>query len=119
MSKYLANCICLINIHFFSTCCVQVSLNQIFSLPIDNLLLKNKVCFPLKMYQTAYRQRKLLGMEIFYILVWIMFVSCSFVSDSLRPCGLYWSGLPFPSPWDLPNPGIEPAFPTIGIFFSI
>ena len=23
----------------------------------------------------------------------------------------YWSGLPFPSPEDLPNPGIEPAFP--------
>ena len=21
----------------------------------------------------------------------------------------YWSGLPFPLPWDLPNPGIEPA----------
>ena len=21
----------------------------------------------------------------------------------------YWSGLPFPSPWDLPDPGIEPA----------
>ena len=21
----------------------------------------------------------------------------------------YWSGLPFPSPWDLPNPGIEPV----------
>ena len=20
----------------------------------------------------------------------------------------YWSGLPFPSPWDLPDPGIEP-----------
>ena len=20
----------------------------------------------------------------------------------------YWSGLPLPSPWDLPNPGIEP-----------
>ena len=20
----------------------------------------------------------------------------------------YWSGLPFPSPWDLPNPGIKP-----------
>ena len=19
----------------------------------------------------------------------------------------YWSGLPFPAPWDLPNPGIE------------
>ena len=21
----------------------------------------------------------------------------------------YWSGLPFPPPWDLPNPGIEPV----------
>ena len=21
----------------------------------------------------------------------------------------YWIGLPFPSPWDLPNPGIEPS----------
>ena len=49
--------------------------------------------------------------------------SCSVVSDSLRPHGLvayrgplsmgfsrqeYWSGLPFSSPGDLPNPGIEP-----------
>ena len=23
----------------------------------------------------------------------------------------YWSGLPFPSPWDLPGPGIEPRSP--------
>ena len=25
----------------------------------------------------------------------------------------YWSGLPFPSPGDLPNPGIKPGFPTL------
>ena len=25
----------------------------------------------------------------------------------------YWSGLPFPSPGDLPNPGIEPWFPAL------
>ena len=25
----------------------------------------------------------------------------------------YWSGLPFPSPRDLPNPGIEPRSPTL------
>ena len=25
----------------------------------------------------------------------------------------YWSGLPFPSPWDLPNPGIEPGSPAL------
>ena len=24
-----------------------------------------------------------------------------------------WSGLPFPSPGDLPNPGIEPGYPTL------
>jgi len=24
----------------------------------------------------------------------------------------YWSGLPFPSPGDLPDPGIEPGSPT-------
>ena len=31
----------------------------------------------------------------------------------------YWSGLPFPSPWDLPDPGIEPASPALaGGFFT-
>ena len=25
----------------------------------------------------------------------------------------YWSGLPFPSPGDLPNPGVEPTSPTL------
>ena len=25
----------------------------------------------------------------------------------------YWSGLPFPSPEDLPNPGIEPRYPAL------
>ena len=25
----------------------------------------------------------------------------------------YWSGLPFPSPADLPNPGIEPRSPVL------
>ena len=27
----------------------------------------------------------------------------------------YWSGLPFPSPGDLPDPGIEPVFPTLQV----
>ena len=52
-------------------------------------------------------------------------LSHSAVSDSLHPhvaCQAplsmgflrqeYWSGLPFPPPRDLPNPGIEPASPT-------
>ena len=47
----------------------------------------------------------------------------SVVSNSLQPHGLhpsmgfsrqeYWSGLPFPSPGDLPNPGIEPGSPLL------
>ena len=50
------------------------------------------------------------------------------MSDSLRPHGLepaqallsmgfprqeYWSGLPFPSAGDRPNPGIKPGSPTL------
>ena len=31
----------------------------------------------------------------------------------------YWSGLPFPTPGDLPNPGMEPVSPSLaGRFFS-
>ena len=31
----------------------------------------------------------------------------------------YWSGLPFPSPGDLPDPGIKPASPAlVGGFFT-
>ena len=26
---------------------------------------------------------------------------------------VYWSGLPFPFPRDLPNPGIEPGYPVL------
>ena len=53
--------------------------------------------------------------------------SCSVVSDSEIPWTVtyqappsmefsrqeYWSGLPFPSPGDLPDPGIEPRSPTL------
>ena len=54
--------------------------------------------------------------------------SCSVVSNTWQPHGLqparllypwefsrqeYWSGLPFPSPRDLPNPGIEHRSPTM------
>ena len=28
----------------------------------------------------------------------------------------YWSGLPFPSPGDLANPGIEPGSPTLHVY---
>ena len=54
-------------------------------------------------------------------------LSCSVVSDSATPWTVadqaplstgfsrkeYWSGLPYPSQGDLPNPGIEPRSPTL------
>ena len=59
-----------------------------------------------------------------------VYVSCSVVSDSLQPQGLsshqaplsmglprqeYWSGLPFPFPGDLPDPGMEPGSPALQV----
>ena len=58
----------------------------------------------------------------------MLLFSCSVVSDSLptpwtvahqAPLSMgflrqeYWSGLPFPSSGDLPNPGIEPGSPAL------
>jgi len=31
----------------------------------------------------------------------------------------YWSGLPFPSPGDLPNPGIKPRSPALQAVFLL
>ena len=62
------------------------------------------------------------------------YVLCSGASNSVTPWTAarqaplsmgflrqeYWSGLPFPSPRDLPNPGIEPVVPALaGRFFTI
>ena len=62
----------------------------------------------------------------------IVCVSCSVISNSVPPwivaCKVplsmgfprqeYWSGWPFPSPGDLPNPGIKPGSPALaGGFF--
>ena len=53
-------------------------------------------------------------------------LSCSIMSNSLpwtvalqAPLSMgftrqgHWSGLPFPSPWDLPDPGIKPGSPAL------
>ena len=57
-----------------------------------------------------------------YLRVFVCVCVCQLLSaDSLLPHGLslkfsrqeYWSGLLFPSPWDLPNPGIEPGSPAL------
>ena len=58
--------------------------------------------------------------------------SCSVISDSCNPMDSthqappsmgfsrqeYWSGLPFPSPEDLPDPGIEPSSSVLKVVWS-
>ena len=54
---------------------------------------------------------------------WVMSNSCTVACQAPLSMGFprqeHWSGLPFPSPGDLPNPGIEPACPALaGRFFT-
>ena len=69
---------------------------------------------------------RLFPMTVYYTAVWQRGLNCVHVLScpTLRPCGLlpcqaplsvgfprqeYWSGLPFPSPGHLPDPGILPG----------
>ena len=36
-----------------------------------------------------------------------------FTNRAIREAQEYWSGVPFPSPGDLPDPGIEPGSPSL------
>ena len=46
-------------------------------------------------------------------------VTCQACLSMGFPWQEYWSGLPFPSPGDLPDPGIEPQSPALaGRFFT-
>ena len=38
-------------------------------------------------------------------------MDCSLPASSIH--GIFQSGLPFPSPGDLPNPGIKPGYPAL------
>ena len=62
-----------------------------------------------------------------HVYTYIYSVSCSIVSDSVIPWTVtlqaplsmgfprqeYWSGFPFPSPGELPDPGIKPGSPAL------
>ena len=47
----------------------------------------------------------------FYVTLWTVACQASLSMDFSRK--EYWSGLPFPSPGDLPNPGIELRSPAL------
>ena len=84
-------------------------------------LLSGKISFSVELWENNQR-----AVFSFYVCVCVC-VSCSVVSDSLRPHGLcppdssvhgilrqeYWIGVPFPPPGDLPDPGIQPGSPEL------
>ena len=53
----------------------------------------------------------------FFVTPWT--VACQAPLSIGFPRTEYWSGLPFPSPGDLPDPEIEPTSPSLagGVFF--
>ena len=40
-------------------------------------------------------------------------MDCSLLCPWNSPGQVHWSELPFPSPWDFPNPGVEPGSPAL------
>ena len=70
---------------------------------------------PLKLGQVTKAQRlkvKSLSRARLFATPWI--VACTKLLPPQDFQGKkYWSGLPFPSPWNLPNPGIEPRSLTL------
>ena len=66
------------------------------------------------MPQISYRifdQVKLLSRVQLFVTPWTVAYQAPLSMEFSRQ--EYWSGLPFPSPGDLPHPGIEPRSPTL------
>ena len=70
-----------------------------------------------KMYQnllspgTVFGEVKLISRVQLFATLWAVVRQAPPSTGFSRP--EYWSGLPFPSPGDLPDPGIEPGSPTL------
>ena len=70
-------------------------------------LLGGKITFKLYMGQSV---------EWLVLTISLLSVLVAQSCPTLRPPGQgYWSGLPFPSPGDLPNPGIEARSPRLQV----
>ena len=54
---------------------------------------------------------KSLGRDRLFAILWTVVYQASLSVGFSRQ--EYWSGLPFPSPGDLPDPEIEPRFPAL------
>ena len=69
-----------------------------------------------KRIETGARKRSVLVAQL-YLTLLLMDYLWTVARQALLSMGFprqeYWSGLPFPSPGDLPDPGIEPGSPSL------
>ena len=97
-----SSCVFLLVFHLTNTCCCFVSL---ITLPTRVRLIKAMI-FPVVMYGCEKESE-----------VWLFATSWTVAYQAPPSMGFsrqeFWSGLPFPSPGDLPNPGIEPRSPAL------
>ena len=62
-------------------------------------------------HRRVYKKRKFHSCVQFFVIPWTVACLASLSIEFFRQ--KYWSGLPFPSPGDLSNPGIEPKSPSL------
>ena len=87
--------------------CVYVITKVIHASPLEPISLNSLV------YSLPYVSVKLLSRVRLFATPWtIAYQAPPSMGFSRQE---YWSGLPFPSPGDLPNPGIEPRSPALQV----
>ena len=67
--------------------------------------------FPVVMYRCEKSEVKSLSRVQLFVTPWTVAYQAPQPVEFSRQ--EYWSGLPFPSPGDLPNPGIKPGSPAL------
>ena len=71
--------------------------------------LRSRVCVCVCMCVCACACARVLSCIQLFVTLWT--VACQALLSTEFSRQEYWSGLPFPSPEDLPNPGIQPRLP--------
>ena len=126
MERELFNChyLCKFEVHFF----FLIIVSRKRSLDLKTMLREWRTEMDLAVASELWSRRSCpiaigfwLGRTCPGLKPWCVSVVCSVMSDSVRWDLLsmefstqeYWSGLPFLTPGDLPNPGIEPTSPAL------
>ena len=119
MSKHILSCLSPLPVHFFESYPSWVK--KYLSLHLPSLHLKGSLFqegswidpapFPTPWWSVKWNEVKLLSrVQLFVTPRTIAYQASQSMGFSRQE---YWSGLPFPSPGDLPNPGIEPGSPAL------